>query len=75
MNSLQVQVLKKTDSGAVHVQLKEGEDDLGVLYLTADQYHTILGTLRVGCFNKDVDFSVTDPYNEEEDENIFLSID
>lgn len=67
MSSLELEVKGKTSAGAVHLQVKSSGDELGLLYLTNDQYLNLLKILRVGCFNKEVDFSVKDPYNSEED--------
>lgn len=80
MNSLELLVKSKTSSGAVHLELKSSGDDLGILYLSEEQYNSIIHILRSGCFNKDVDFNIEDPYNNEEEEtetsqNIFFSID
>lgn len=81
MNSLELEVKSRTQSGAVHLQIKSSGDELGLLYLTDQQYIELLKILRVGCFNKEVDFSVNDPYNVEEDSeeendlHTFFSID
>lgn len=78
MDSLEIVVSNKTPNGVVHAQLKSSGDDLGVLYLTEQQYNTLTNILRTGCFNKEVDFIVEDPYNsdeEEDDLHKFFSID
>jgi hypothetical protein len=79
MESLELTVVNKTDKGVVHAQLKNAGDDLGVLYLTEKQYNSLIGIIRTGCFNKEVDFVVEDPYNMEEEEDnslhSFFSID
>lgn len=77
MDSLEIVVSNKTQSGVVHAQLKSSGDDLGVLYLTETQYNTLANILRTGCFNKEVDFSVSDPYNSDDEEDItnFFTID
>lgn len=69
MQSLEIIVSGKTQSGVVHAQLKSSGDDLGVLYLTENQYNTLANILRTGCFNKEVDFAVVDPYNSDEEED------
>lgn len=78
MDSLEIVVSNKTQGGVVHAQLKSSGDDLGVLYLTETQYNTLTNILRTGCFNKEVDFTVDDPYNsddEEDDITNFFTID
>lgn len=80
MNSLELFVRNKTASGAVHLEVKSSGDELGILYLTLDQYEKFLQIIRTGCFNKDVDFRVEDPYNSEEEGeddtyNNFFTID
>jgi hypothetical protein len=66
MNSIELNVTNRTSKGGVHVQVKADNDDIGILYLTKEQYVNISNLLQVGCFNKDIDFSVNDPYNDEE---------
>jgi len=66
MNSIELTVTNRTPRGGVHVQLKADKDDIGVLYLSKDQYINFSNLLQVGCFNKDIDFQVVDPYNIEE---------
>ena len=66
MNNVELTVTSKTSRGGVHAQLKADKDDIGVLYLTKDQYINFCNLLQVGCFNKDIDFQVIDPYNNEE---------
>lgn len=77
MDSLEVTVVNKTQSGVVHAQLKNSNDDLGMLYLSEKQFNAFVTILRTGCFNKDVDFIVNDPYNSEDEEDItnFFTID
>lgn len=81
MINLDLQILDRTQNGTVHLQLKSSNDDLGVLYLSKEQYEVLVQIIRVGCFNKDVDLSVNDPYNRDEEEegdnnsHIFYSID
>lgn len=81
MSSIELDVTNKTSSGAIHLQIRGAGDDLGVLYLSEDQYFELVKILRAGCFAKDVDFSINDPYNrEDEDDNnndihTFFSID
>jgi hypothetical protein len=69
MDSLEIVVSNKTQTGVVHAQLKSSGDDLGVLYLTEAQYNVLVNIIRTGCFNKEVDFSVEDPYNSEDEED------
>jgi len=78
MNNLSLLVKQKTSNGSVHLEIKSSENELGVLYLSEEEYLKLIQIMRVGCFNKEVDFSVNDPYNSEEDEeqsHIFFSID
>jgi hypothetical protein len=65
MNSIDIIVTSKTSRGGVHAQLKVDRDDIGVLYLSKDQYVDFCNLLQVGCFNKDIDFQVEDPYNND----------
>lgn len=74
MNSLELTVTNKTTRGAVHLNIKSSGDDLGILYLSEDQYNDIISILRSGCFNKEVDFQINNPYNsedEDEDDSLF----
>jgi len=77
MNSLELTVSNKTAKGAVHLNIKSSGDDLGILYLTENQYNDFISILRSGCFTKEVDFEVNDPYNseDEEDDNLSFSIE
>jgi hypothetical protein len=82
MSSIELQVKNKTANGSVHLQVKSSGDDLGLLYLTSDQYSDLVKIIRVGCFSKEVDLCIEDPYNdaqEEEDDNdslpTFFAID
>lgn len=70
MDSLQINVVNKTQKGVVHAQVTSSGDDLGLLYLTEDQYITLTSLLRTGCFNKEVDFTVVDPYNTDDEEDL-----
>ena len=69
MTSLELTVTNKTAKGAVHLDIKSSGDDLGILYLTNEQYTDIISILRSGCFNKEVDFKIVDPYNSDEEED------
>jgi hypothetical protein len=69
MNSIQVLVTDKTKNKCVHVRLIDKKDELGILYLSAEQYDTLLRVLRKGCFNESVDFILTDPFLEEESDD------
>lgn len=74
MNNLELVITNKTKSGSVHLQLKCDKDDIGVLYLTNEQYTDFVNILRIGCFNKNIELSVSDPFGEEEEEpNSFLN--
>jgi hypothetical protein len=80
MNSLDLKVVNKTKTGAVHLEVNSSGENLGVLYLSEEQFTDIVGVLRVGCFNKDIDFQLNDPYNIEEeviedDLHIIFSLD
>jgi hypothetical protein len=65
MNGIELIVTNKTPRGGVHVQVKTDKDDIGILYLTKDQFIGLSNVLQVGCFNKDIDFQVVDPYNTD----------
>jgi hypothetical protein len=73
MESLELTVVNKTEKGVVHAHLKNSGDDLGVLYLTEKQYNSLISIIRTGCFNKEVDFIVEDPYNSEDEEEDITS--
>jgi hypothetical protein len=80
MNSLDLKVVNKTKTGAVHLEVNSSGENLGVLYLSEEQFTNIVSVLRVGCFNKDIDFQLKDPYNVEEetgedDLHIIFSLD
>jgi hypothetical protein len=80
MSSLELQIVNRTNNGAVHLQVKSANDEFGVLYLSKEQYETLIQIIRVGCFNKEVDLTVNDPYNvdegdDEDNSHIFYSID
>lgn len=63
MSELELIVTGKTLHGGVHVQVNIDKDDSGVLYLTREQFINLSSLLQTGCFNKDVDFKLVDPYN------------
>lgn len=69
MSSIELQVKNKTSNGSVHLQVKSSGDELGLLYLTSEQYSEFVKIIRIGCFNKEVDLSIEDPYNSEEDDD------
>lgn len=73
MNSLELEVISTTKGGGVHVKINDGRDNLGVLYLDKTQYETLLGILSAGSFQKDVDFIVKNPFDQEDeiDNDIF----
>jgi hypothetical protein len=80
MNSIQLEVINKTKSNSVHLKLIGDKEDLGILYLTESQLSDILQIFRAGCFNKDIDISINDPYNDDEEDSYtnkqnFFSID
>lgn len=72
MNSLELEVISKTNDGGAHVKLNDGNDNLGILYLDKKQFEVIIGILTTGSFQKDVDFSVKNPFDVEDDEDIFI---
>ena len=66
MNSLELEVLKFTGNGNVHVKVNSDNDDLGILYLTANQFKEIKSLLTSGCHNQSVDFSVKNIFDDSE---------
>ena len=66
MNNLQFEVTSKTKNNCVHLRVLDGKEDIGLLYLNSHQYSAMLQIIRTGCFNRDIDFSVIDPYVESE---------
>jgi hypothetical protein len=80
MNNLSLSVKQRTPNGSVHLEVKSSNNELGILYLSEEEYLKLVQILRVGCFNKEVDFSVDDRYTnadevDEEQSHIFFSID
>lgn len=72
MNSLELEVVSRTKAGGAHVKINDGGENLGVLYLDRNQYETIKGILTAGAFQKDVDFIISNPFEDAEDvEDIF----
>lgn len=68
MNNIQFEVTNKTKNNCVHLRVVGDKEDLGCLYLNSSQYSELLQIFRSGCFNKDIDFSVVDPYNEDDED-------
>lgn len=68
MNNIVLEVISKTKNNVVHLKVKGDGDDLGMLYLSDHQFNFIVTLLRAGCFSKDVDLTVMDPYNEDDSE-------
>jgi hypothetical protein len=66
MNNLQFEVTSKTKNNCVHLRVLDGKEDIGLLYLNSRQYSAMLQIIRTGCFNRDIDFSVIDPYVDSE---------
>jgi hypothetical protein len=66
MNSLELEVLKFTDSGNVHVKVNSDNDDLGMLYLTAKQFKEIKTLLISGCHGQSIDFSIKNIFDDQE---------
>ena len=66
MNSLELEVLKFTGNGNVHVKVNSDNDDLGVLYLTANQFKQIKTLLIAGCHNQSIDFSIKNIFDDSE---------
>jgi hypothetical protein len=70
MNKLELEVVTLTKGGGAHVKLNDDGENLGILYLDKRQLDAIIGVLTVGTFNKEIDFSVINPFfedNAEED--------
>jgi len=66
MNNIQFEVTNKTKNNCVHLKVLSGKEDIGYLYLNSEQYTAMLQIFRAGCFNKDIDFVVNDPYNDDD---------
>lgn len=67
MNSLELEVVSRTNNNGAHVKLNDGNENLGVLYLDKRQLESIIGILTTGCFNKDIDFLIKNPFDTEDD--------
>jgi len=65
MNSLELEVVTLTGEGGAHVKLNDAGENLGILYLDKGQLEAIIGILTVGSFNKEIDFSVKNPFSED----------
>jgi predicted enzyme involved in methoxymalonyl-ACP biosynthesis len=65
MNRLELEVVTVTKDGGAHVKLNDNGENLGILYLDKKQLSTIIGVLTVGSFNKEIDFSVVNPFYDE----------
>jgi hypothetical protein len=65
MNEVELTITGKTSRGCIHVQVSIDRDNCGILYLTQEQYQDLSALLQVGCFNKEIDFKVVDPYDTE----------
>jgi hypothetical protein len=66
MNNIRLEVSERTKNNCVHLRVYADKDDLGFLYLDQNQYSKILGIFRAGCFSKEIELNITDPYLEEE---------
>lgn len=75
MNNLELEVVKHTDNGGAHIKLNTGSDNLGFLYLTADQFKAIRGIITSGCLKNDIEFTFKNnleaEFNSYDDEDIF----
>jgi uncharacterized protein YlbG (UPF0298 family) len=77
METLELVATEKTKLGNVHMHVKTNKEDLGVLYLNQEQFEAFSNILKSGCFNKNVDLTITDPFydNEEDNSSLFFQID
>jgi hypothetical protein len=66
MNSLELEVVTLTSGGGAHVKLNDDGENLGILYLDKRQLEAIIGILTVGSFNKEINFSINNPFSEDE---------
>jgi hypothetical protein len=71
MNSLELEVVSTTKGGGVHVKVNDGVENLGILYLDRKQYEVLIGILSAGSFQKDVEFVVSNPFEQEDECEIF----
>jgi hypothetical protein len=72
MNSLELEVISQTGNGGAHVKLNDNGENLGILYLDKNQLNTLIGILITGSFNKEVDFTVKNPFEDSEEEDIMF---
>jgi hypothetical protein len=71
MNNLELEVVTLTGGGGAHVKLNDGNENLGILYLDKKQFEAIIGILTTGSFQKDIDFSIKNPFDQDEGEEFF----
>jgi hypothetical protein len=71
MNNLELEIVSRTTNGGAHVKLNDNNENLGILYLDNRQLEVLTGILTVGSFNKEVEFTVKDPFEGDSSEDIF----
>lgn len=69
MNNLEIEVVKHTDSGGAHIKLNSDGDNLGFLYVNADQYKSLKSVLTAGCFKNSIDFNLKNSFDVEDFSN------
>lgn len=71
MQSIKLMITSRTDTGSVHVTLEIDGNDTGALYLTSDELDKVSEIFSTGSTEHDVDFSVEDSLdcNQEIDED------
>jgi hypothetical protein len=73
MNSLELEIAKFTGNGGVHVNVNSERENLGILYLTEEQFNLIKKIFTTGCFSSSIDFEIKNPFtvDDYEEEDIF----
>ncbi len=73
MNSLELEIDKFTSNGGVHVKVNSDRENLGILYLTEEQFNSIKRIITSGCFTNNIDFEIKNPFDvdEELEDDIF----
>lgn len=66
MNNLRLQVIDKSSNNSYHVKVFVDEQESGILYLKEDQFFFFQKALQLESNNKDINFSVNDPFSEED---------
>ena len=61
-NNIKLNVLASSSSNVIHAGLYVGDMklDVGTLYMTQDEYDTLINVLRIGCLEENVSFEQVD---------------